>query len=77
MQPIGAIFFGYILILIALKLSNKGARKGVNILAIFLSIYWIIELIVMNLLLVAPIKSPALLIAELLLFITIILICFS
>lgn len=77
MQPIGAIFFGYTFILIVLNLANKGVRKGVDILAIFLSVCWILELVIMNLLLVAPIKSPVLLIVELLLFIPIILICFS
>ena len=77
MQPIGAIFFGYTFILIALSLANNGIRKGVDILAIFLSICLAVELIIMNLLLVAPIKSPVLLIVELLLFIPIILICFS
>ena len=66
MQPIGAIFFGYTFILIVLNLANKGVRKGVDILAIFLSLCWILELVIMNLLLVAPIKSPVLLIVELL-----------
>ena len=77
MQPIGAVFFGYTFILIALNLMNKDARNGIDILAIFLSACWALELIIMNLLLVAPIKSPILLIVELLLFIPIILICFS
>ena len=77
MQPIGAIFFGYTFILITLNLMGREVWKGIDILAIFLSACWILELIIMNLLLVAPIKSPALLIVELLLFIPIILICFS
>ena len=77
MQPIGALFFCYTFILLALSLMNKGVRKGIDILAIFLSACWILELIIMNLLLVAPIKSPVLLIVELLLFVPIILICFS
>jgi hypothetical protein len=76
-QPIGAIFFGYTFVLIALNLASKRVRKGIDILAIFLSLCWVLELIIMNLLLVAPIKSPVLLIVELLLFIPIILICFS
>ena len=76
-QPIGALFFGYTFLLIALNLVGKRVRKGIDILAIFLSLCWILELVIMNLLLVAPIKSPVLLIVELLLFIPIILICFS
>ena len=77
MQPIGAAFFAYTFILIVLRLSGKKVRKSVDILAIFLTICWIVEMVIMNLLLVAPIKSPLLLIVELLLFIPIILICFS
>lgn len=77
MEPIGAIFFGYTDVLIFFKLANKEARRGVDILAIFLSICWVLEFVIMNLLLVKPIKSPVLLIVELLLFIPIILICFS
>ena len=76
-QPIGAMFFGYTFVLIVLSLASKRVRKGIDILAIFLSFCWILELVIMNLLLVAPIKSPVLLIVELLLFIPIILICFS
>ena len=77
MQPIGAAFFVYTFILIALKLSGNKSRRLVDILAIFLTVCWIVELVIMNLLLVAPIKSPVLLIVELLLFVPIILICFS
>ena len=77
MQPIGAAFFGYTFILIALRLSGKKVRRLVDVLAIFLAACWTVELVIMNLLLVAPIKSPVLLIVELLLFIPIILICFS
>ena len=76
-QPIGATFFAYTLILIALRLSGKKARRLIDVLAIFLTTCWTVELVIMNLLLIAPIKSPALLIIELLLFIPIILICFT
>ena len=76
-QPIGAGFFTYTFILIVLRLSGKKARRSIDLLAIFLSACWIVELVIMNLLLVAPIKSPVLLIIELLLFIPIILICFT
>ena len=77
MQPIGAVFFGYTFILIALRLSGRSARRLVDVLAIFLTSCWIIELVIMNLLLVAPIKSPVLLMVELLLFIPIVLVCFT
>ena len=77
MQPIGAAFFAYTFILILLRLSGKKVRKSVDILAIFLTICWIVELVILNLLLVAPIKRAVLLIVELLLFIPIILICFT
>ena len=76
-QPIGAAFFVYTFILIVLKLSGNKSRRLIDVLAIFLTVCWIVELVIMNLLLVAPIKSPVLLIVELLLFIPIILICFS
>ena len=49
----------------------------IDVLAIFLTACWTVELVIMNLLLIAPIKSPVLLIIELLLFIPIILICFT
>ena len=77
MQPIGAAFFVYTLILIALRLLGNKSRRLIDILAIFLTACWIVELVIINLLLIAPIKSPVLLIVELLLFIPIILICFS
>ena len=66
MQPIGAAFFVYAFILIALRLSGKKVRRLVDVLAIFLAACWTVELVIMNLLLVAPIKSPVLLIVELL-----------
>ena len=77
MQPLGAAFFAYTFVLIMLNYLGKRVRKAIDILAIFLTICWIVELVIMNLLLIAPIKSPVLLIVELLLFIPIILICFS
>ena len=77
MQPIGAAFFAYTFILIVLRLLGKRVRKLVDILAIFLTFCWVVELVIMNLLLVAPIKSPVLLIVELLLFIPIVLVCFT
>ena len=76
-QPIGAAFFVYAFILIALRLSGNKSRRLIDVLAIFLTACWIVELVIINLLVVAPIKSPALLIVELLLFIPIILVCFS
>ena len=77
MQPIGAVFFAYTFILIGLRMLGKKVQKLVDILAIFLTFCWIVELVILNLLLIAPIKSAVLLIVELLLFIPIILICFT
>ena len=77
MKPVGAVFFVYAFLLIGLSFMGRSVRKAVDILAVFLTGCWILELAIMNLLLVAPIKSPVLLIVELLLFIPIILICFS
>ena len=74
---IGGIFFVYISIVIIWRLFGKPGRLATDLVAIFLSLCWIIEFVIMNLLLVAPIKSPILLITELLLFIPIIVICFS
>ena len=77
MKPVGAVFFVYAFLLIGLSFMGRSVRKAVDILAVFLTGCWILELAIMNLLLVAPIKSPVLLIVELLIFIPIILICFS
>ena len=44
-QPIGAMFFGYTFVLIVLNLVSQGLRKGIDILAIFLSLCWILELV--------------------------------
>ena len=74
---IGGIFFVYISIVIIWRLFGKTGRLATDSVAIFLSLCWVIEFVIMNLLLVAPIKSPILLITELLLFIPIIVICFS
>ena len=74
---IGGIFFVYISIVFMWRLFGKPGRLATDLVAIFLSLCWIIEFAIMNLLLVAPIKSPILLITELLLFIPIIVICFS
>ena len=74
---IGALFFIYILIVLIWRLFGNLGRLATDLVAIFLSLCWIIEFVIMNLLLVAPIKSPMLLITELLLFIPIIIICFS
>ena len=74
---IGGIFFVYVFIVIVWRLFGKPGRFATDLVALFLSLSWIIEFVIMNLLLVAPIKSPILLITELLLFIPIILICFS
>ena len=77
MKPIGAAFFVYTFILIVLRMLGNKSRRLIDVLAIFLTACWMVELVIINLLLVAPIKSPVLLIVELLLFIPIILICFS
>ena len=77
MKPIGAAFFVYTFFLIVLRLLGNKSRRLIDVLAIFLTACWMVELVIINLLLVAPIKSPVLLIVELLLFIPIILICFS
>lgn len=74
---IGGLFFIYIFIIIIWRLFGKPGRLSTDLTAIFLSLCWILEFVIMNLLLVAPIKSPVLLITELLLFIPIIVICFS
>ena len=74
---IGGIFFVYISIVIVWRIFGKPGRLATDLVALFLSFCWIIEFVIMNLLLVAPIKSPILLITELLLFIPIIVICFS
>ncbi len=74
---IGRTFYIFIFIIIIWRLLGKPGRLATDVVAIFLSLSWILELIIMNLLMVAPIKSPVLLITELLLFIPIVVICFS
>ena len=56
---------------------GKESRLGSDIYGIVLSFAWFLELVSMNLLLVSPLKDPALLLVELLLFVPIILIGFS
>ena len=75
-------FLGVILIIcicIALIRSYQGkeSRKLNDFLAVYLSACWLAELFAMNLLLVSPLKEPTLLLAELLLFMPIVVIGFA
>ena len=63
--------------LLILSMAGRRSRFGKDILAVFLSICWIVELVSINLLLIAPIKDPTLLLIELLLFFPIIIVSFT
>ena len=63
--------------LVILGFTGRSNRLGKDVLAIFLSICWIVELMSINLLLLAPIKDPKLLLVELLLFLPIIVVSFT
>ncbi len=76
-HPINTTFFIAIALLFAFEMNAKSTRLGKDILAIFLSVCWLIELISINLLLIAPIKDPVLLMLELLLFLPIIVVSFT
>lgn len=76
-HALGASFMTLAIALIIWTMMGKNARWQTDLFAGFLTICWSVELLTMNLLLVAPIKSPVLLLTELLLFIPIILVCFS
>ena len=76
-HPLNSLFLLTTVYLITLGLTGQSNRLGKDILAIFLSICWVIELISINLLLIAPIKDPKLLLAELLLFLPIIVVSFA
>jgi len=76
-QPLGALLYGCAIILVIQHCKGKNIRIGADIVAGFLNISWIAELLLMNALLIAPIKSPVLLMKELLLFIPVVIICFS
>ena len=76
-HPLNSLFLVGTVYLVILGLIGRRNRLEKDILAIFLSICWIVELISINLLLLAPIKDPKLLLAELLLFLPIIVVSFT
>ena len=76
-EPLGALILIIQFILIIWVAFGKEARLATDVLAIYLSFCWVLELICMNLLLVSPILNPVFMLTELLLFIPIILIGFS
>ena len=76
-HPLNSLFLLTTAGLVILGLIGQSNRLGKDILAAFLSTCWIIELISINLLLIAPIKDPKLLLAELLLFLPIVVVSFA
>ena len=73
---ISTIFYLTIAFFFILEIKGSSSRLGKDIVAGFLSICWLIELVSINLLLIAPIKDPVLLMLELLLFLPIIVVSF-
>ena len=76
-HPIGAALIIVFCISIALSIIGKESRKINDLLAVYLSAAWVIELLTMNILLFAPLKSPTLMLIELLLFIPVVITAFS
>jgi len=76
-HPLNSLFLLTTSCLIILGIIGRSDRLGKDILAIFLSICWLAELMSINLLLIAPIKDPKLLLAELLLFLPIVVVSFT
>ena len=76
-HPLGAATFAIFSISIVLSIAGFKARKINDVLATYLSIAWAVELLTMNVLLLSPLKSPTLLLIELVLFIPVIVVAFS
>ena len=76
-HPLNSLFLLATAYLAISAIIGQNNRLGKDILAIFLSICWLVELISINLLLVAPIKDPKLLLVEMLLFLPTIIISFT
>ena len=76
-HPLNSLFLLATVYLVIRGLTGRSDRLGKDILAIFLSLCWIVELMSINLLLLAPIKDPKVLLLELLLFLPIITVSFT
>ena len=76
-HPLGAATFAIFGISILLSTLGFHVRKINDVLAGYLSIAWIVELITMNILLISPLKDPTLLLIELILFIPVIVVAFA
>ena len=74
---IGTYFLLIQLTIVVWIILGKKARLATDLIAIYLTICWFLELICMNLLLVSPISNPLFMLIELVLFIPIILIGFT
>ena len=76
-HPLGAATIAIFSISIVLSIVGFKVRKINDFLASCLSIAWSVELVTMNILLISPLKSPALLLIELILFVPVIVVAFS
>ncbi|WP_066910474.1 MULTISPECIES: hypothetical protein [unclassified Synechococcus] len=76
-HPLNSLFLLATAYLIVSGVIGRNNRLGKDILAIFLSMCWLVELLSINLLLIAPIKDPKLLLVEMLLFLPIIIVSFA
>ena len=76
-HPLNSLFLLATVYLVIRGLAGRSNRLEKDILAIFLSLCWIVELMSINLLLLAPIKDPKVLLLELLLFLPIITVSFA
>lgn len=76
-HPLGAATFAIFGISIIFSIIGFNVRKVNDLLAAYLSIAWIVELITMNILLISPLKNPTLLLIELILFVPVIVVAFA
>ena len=74
---LGVILIICICIALIRSYQGKESRELNDSIAVYLSACWLAELLAMNLLLVSPLKEPTLLLAELLLFMPIVVIGFA
>ena len=76
-HPAGICLFLLFTLSIMSAILGRKTRKLNDLLAIYLSVAWVVELFTMNALLLSPLKSPTLLLIELVLFMPVIVTAFA
>jgi len=76
-HALGIALIAIFVVSTTLAIIGYETRKINDILAAYLSLAWLVELLTMNVLLLSPLKHPTLLLIELLLFIPVVITAFS